>query len=76
MSLSARLHGALLLLFQGGSVTCFAAVDGNGDGFLDVSDVVYQLDWLFAGGLAPPAPFPDCGSVPTPLSCDSYPPCP
>ena len=67
---------ALLLLFQGGSVTCFAAVDGNGDGFLDVSDVVYQLDWLFAGGLAPPAPFPDCGSVPTPLSCDSYPPCP
>ena len=38
----------LILLFNGGSVTCMAAADGNGDGFVDVSDVVYQLEWLFA----------------------------
>jgi len=33
--------------------------DVNGDGIIDLSDVIYLLDYLFRGGRAPPAPFPE-----------------
>ena len=44
---------------------------------IDLSDPVYGLNYLFAGGAAPLPPLSDCGPDPTTddLSCDSYPPC-
>jgi len=47
--------------FTGGQVDCLAAVDANGDAGIDISDPVYVLLFLFAGGAAPPPPFPECG---------------
>jgi len=52
---------------------CMDAADSNDDGFLDVSDVVFTLGYIFSGGSAPPAPFPNCDLDATPhdpLSCD------
>ncbi|MEM7165431.1 MAG: hypothetical protein AAF581_08205 [Planctomycetota bacterium] len=68
---------ALSFLFGGGSVGCDAACDANGDANLDISDPVYQLANLFAGGAAPPAPYPSCGVDPgTGLSCAVFATCP
>ena len=38
-----------------------AALNTNGDAVLDLSDAVYLLHFLFAGGLSPAEPFPTCG---------------
>ena len=40
---------------------CVAAANANGDDDVDMTDAVYLLVHLFAGGAAPAAPFPDCG---------------
>jgi hypothetical protein len=42
---------------------CLAACDVNGDGRIlgEVSDAVFLLNHLFAGGRAPPEPYPRCG---------------
>ncbi|MFN0060419.1 MAG: hypothetical protein ACKVX7_18335 [Planctomycetota bacterium] len=66
----------LSYLFGGGAVGCQLACDANDDGAVQLSDAIYTLSFIFSGGAAPAAPFPDCGSDPTPsaLSC-VIPPC-
>ena len=44
---------------------CSDSMDANDDGQIDIADPAYLLNWRFFGGLAPPAPFPDCGPDPT-----------
>ena len=46
----------------------FRRGDSNGDGALDISDPIYTLQFLFTGGQAPPAPYPDCGVARTPAA--------
>jgi hypothetical protein len=45
----------------------------------ELSDAVYLLSFLFAGGPPPPPPYPDCGPDPTAdeseLTCDSFEAC-
>ena len=36
----------------------------------NIADAISALDFLFAGGAAPPAPFPAPGSDPTPDALD------
>jgi hypothetical protein len=77
---SCQVTDPLLLLgylFQRGEKPpCLEACNSNGDERLDVTDAVYFLLHCFAGGPSPPAPYPACGSDPTPaLSCDGHPPC-
>ena len=68
----------LLYLFAGGTASCQKALDANDDGRVDISDPSYSLGWRFRGGPRPPAPFPGCGTDPSPdaLSCESFPICP
>ncbi|MCA8961044.1 MAG: hypothetical protein KDC38_11055 [Planctomycetes bacterium] len=71
----------LASLFTAGSPlpNCLSAADVNDDGTFDISDAIYGLAGLFtAGAPPPPAPWPGCGSDPTPdaLGCASFPPCP
>ena len=66
---------------------CADALDTNDDGGVDLSDVIWLLEYMFAGGAPVPPPFPatgpggiaapDCGSDPTAdaLTCPSYVPC-
>ena len=64
---------ATYLFDTGIAPTCPDAVDANDDGFLDVSDPVYLLFFLFLQGDPPPAPYPDAGDDPTfrdNLGCD------
>ena len=42
---------------------CLAAADSTGNRTLDLSDSVFLLNYLFNGGDAPPAPFPNCGTT-------------
>lgn len=49
---------------------CLAAADFDDDGTVEMDDAVSLLTHLFLEGLAPAAPYPDCGADPTPdLSC-------
>ena len=41
--------------------TCLPAADCNGQGGFDLTDAIFTLQFVFFGGVAPPAPFPDCG---------------
>ena len=56
---------------------CEDALDANDDGETDIADPVYLLAFLFSQGIAPPAPFPDCGADPSEdeLGCDESPVC-
>jgi len=67
----------LLALHAGiGQPSCLEACNSNDDGQVDISDAVYQLNFCFLGGTAPPAPADTCGADPTPsVSCESFPPC-
>ena len=60
----------LLDLFAGvpARASCRAALDVDDSGILDTTDAVRLLDFLFRGGSAPPAPFPEAGEDPTPDS--------
>lgn len=49
---------------------CARAADVNANGQLDLSDAVLIYQHLFLGGDCPPAPFPGCGSDPTPDSLE------
>jgi hypothetical protein len=40
-------------------------MDTNDDRFLDVSDAIAVLNYLFLGAKPPHPPFPDCGLDPT-----------
>ena len=69
----------LATLFQQGPLpTCLDACDSNDSGSLDLADPVHILVFSFAGGGAPAAPFPACGSDPTEdaLDCVDFGPCP
>ncbi len=44
---------------------CLDAQDTNDDGEVNVADPLYSLAYIFTEGLAPPVPFPGCGSDPT-----------
>lgn len=51
----------LRALFEGtSSLGCRVAGDCNGDDNVDVSDAIFALNFNFAGGRPPPAPFPAC----------------
>jgi hypothetical protein len=59
-------------LFRGGPApTCIDSADVNDDGSVNITDVVFLNAYLFQGGSPPGAPFPACGTDPTPdnLSC-------
>jgi hypothetical protein len=43
----------------------FIRGDTNGDGKIDISDAIYILQFLFLGGPAPEASFPDAGTDPS-----------
>lgn len=48
------------------------SADANDDGVLNGGDAIYLMNHLFAGGAAPPPPYPDAGWDPTPdpiVSC-------
>lgn len=69
----------LSFLFDGGAeVGCRDSADANGNASVDISDAVFALNFLFSDGLAPPAPFPDCGNPPVEsgLGCASFESCP
>lgn len=49
-------------LFQGGDEpSCVAAADASGQGQVNLTSGIFGLNFLFTGGGAPPAPYPDCG---------------
>ena len=69
----------LFWLFQGAQAPpCVAACDANGVGGVDVTDVVYGLNFCFRGTRPPVAPFPKCGVGALPgdaaLGCAASPP--
>jgi hypothetical protein len=57
--------------------SCPDAAETNDNGVLDISDPVYLLNFLMAGGPAPRPPFPACGLDPTEdaLGCSGSPAC-
>ena len=58
---------------------CFLTADVNGDSNVNVADGVSIITFLAGTGPPPPAPFPDCGFEPEPVSgltCDTPPVCP
>jgi hypothetical protein len=65
-------------LFRGTRVLCCrAAVDSDANGETEITDAIFLLGFLFRGGPEPPAPYPDCGSVPAGgLDCDGGGVCP
>lgn len=48
--------------------SCLVALDANADGGVDIADIIFVLSYLFIDGVAPPAPFPDCGTDPAEVS--------
>jgi hypothetical protein len=56
---------------------CLDAADADDDGRLLITDAIYILAYLFLGGPAPPPPFGECTSDPTPdaLECEGGPYC-
>ena len=63
---------AQYLFFGGPWISCAVAADANDDASADVSDVIFLLLHLFAGGAPPGAPYPDCGpdATPDPQTCE------
>ena len=60
-------------LFLGrGEPSCLAACDPDGNGELELADVVYGLNFCFQGTDSPVAPFPGCGpGTDAALSCEA-----
>ena len=58
-------------IFGSGQADCLAAIDFDDGGELDIADAIGQLSFIFGTGGAPQAPFPGCGTDPTPdnLGC-------
>jgi hypothetical protein len=63
-----------LFLDAGANLECKKAADTNDDGKIELTDAIYLLLYLFSGGPALPAPFPEAGPDPTGdgLGCCSY----
>ena len=61
------------LFVRGPAPACLDAADVNDDGGIDVSDVIYLIQYNFNDGPEPPPPFPAPGPDPTadPLDCAS-----
>jgi hypothetical protein len=61
----------LEFLFGSGSVDCLSALDVNDDSAVNLADIVFGLGSVFGSNSAPSAPYPACGSDPTPdaLAC-------
>lgn len=58
-------------LYLGGKpYDCGSACDANGDGAADLTDAIHLFHWLTASRDPPPAPYPFCGWVRDPLSCN------
>ncbi|MBI4604295.1 MAG: hypothetical protein HY721_20240 [Planctomycetes bacterium] len=68
------LHFGNLFLGERGP-GCLDAADSNGDLRLDISDGIYTLLFLFAGGAPPPPPFPACGTEVEGLGCERFEAC-
>jgi hypothetical protein len=51
----------LFYLFGGRQLLCLDAADADDNEFVNITDVIYTLNWLFRAGSAPPAPFPASG---------------
>ena len=69
----------LIACLDGPPFPCDDAADVNDDGILDSTDCEYLADYFSVPGHPPPpAPFPNCGTDPTPdaLGCADYPHCP
>jgi len=68
----------LAQLFGRAPQACPDASDGNDDGAIDIADPIVVLSHLFANGPALPAPWPLCGSDPSPdtLGCAETTLCP
>ena len=65
-----EIHDALSLLDvlfspESSALECPAAADVNADGSLDVTDAIYLMRFLLAGGLEPPQLFAECGTEPS-----------
>ena len=60
----------LAYLFSSGPGDCLDAMDVNDDGSNNIADAISALNFLFAGGAAPPPPYPTPGSDPTADSLD------
>lgn len=56
---------------------CRESMDVDDNGFVEITDGIYLLTFLFSGGRAPAAPFDDCGvdRGGGSLGCESYAPC-
>ena len=67
----------LQFLFGSIGLDCESAADANDSGGIDIADPIHLLSALFENGAPIPAPFPLCGTDPTPdaLDCSSYPLC-
>ncbi len=79
IDVSDPVHHLLRLFGGGGVLACDDACDSGDDGMLDIADPIATLGYLFASGLPPAEPFPNCGADGTaadPLGCAGYPPCP
>ena len=65
---------ALHHLFGGEPGDCVDALDADDSGVLELTDPIYLLGYLFLGGPAPLAPFPDLGpdATPDPLDCETF----
>ena len=60
-------------LFAGQTLQCEDAADVDDSESLDVTDIVYLLDYLYRNGPVPPAPYPELGQDPAgeTLDCES-----
>ena len=66
-------------LFSGGApLPCGNAADVDESSSVTVGDAILTFEYLFAMGSPPPAPFPQCGFIPTIISydCPTLPNCP
>lgn len=51
---------------------CLDSCDASDDGVIQLSDGIYLLSYLFAGGSPPTSPFPDCGIDQTADALDCF----
>jgi hypothetical protein len=52
-------------IFHNGIINCLDAADANDDGFVNLADPIYTIQYLFLGGPQVRSPFPDCGFDPS-----------
>jgi len=66
LDLSDPVHELGFLFLGGSPPRCFDAADADDDGELAITDAIYVLGHLFLGSPAPPEPYPEAGTDPTP----------